>query len=347
MVALELNLESCNYARSNVEKNNLKEFIEVIHQDDPSNIFGKLSDRLALQPLDFCMCNPPFFNSLDESNPSDSIKKNRTGRRPLPHNGKTGINCELIVDGGECEFVQRIIDESCQLTDRIKVYTTMLGHKSSVDRTIKMLVARGITNFCQTEFCQGHTTRWGMAWTFRSDIYLRMVPVYGQLKFTDKTFTHHLQPSTDDDAVAQLFRMIEKNLLSVSVTLKDIEFSAENCVTFKGVAPVQNTWSRQRQRRRELDRLHKPHVENEINARKEVNQIDAADHEPSAAKKRKLDDSITDVVNENRLPFLVFQCSVERRDFGRIDLSLKYLYGDGGKDGAYQIFQFLINRLKK
>lgn len=340
MIALEANNDSCNYARTNVERNNLDCLIEVIHQDDHTKIFSKLSDRLAFQALDFCICNPPFFSTLDDLNSTASTKKNRTGHRPLPHNFRSGINCELIVEGGECDFVQKIIEESCQLKDRIKIYTTMLGHKSSVDKIIKFLVAQGITNFCQTEFCQGHTTRWGIAWTFCLDIYLRTIPIHGQNIVTNKIFTHHID-TTDD--VTHLFRLVEKSLSGVSVVLKDIEIISENYVTFKGVAPVENTWSKQRQRKRELDRRDKPHLENEINAKKEVCQIDVEDQQ-SAAKKRKVDES-SDAVKDNQFPFLVFQCSLKNTDTST-ELNLKYLYGKGGKDGVYQIFQFLINRLK-
>lgn len=337
---MESNNDSCNYARTNVERNDLTGLIEVIHQDDHTKIFSKIDNRLAFQAVDFCLCNPPFFSSSNDLDSTVSSKKNRTGRRPLPHNGRTGINCELIVDGGECEFVQKIIDESCQLKDRIKIYTTMLGHKSSVDKIIKSFVKLGITNFCQTEFCQGHTTRWGIAWTFCLDIYLRTVPCHGQNVVTNKIFTHHIDTSDD---VTHLFRLVEKSLSSVSLVVKDVEFVNENQVKFNGVAPVENTWSKQRQKRRELDRRDKPHLENEINAKKEVSLV-GVDDQPSAAKRRKVDES-SDGVQDNEFPFLVFQCSLERADCVT-NLNLKYLYGKGGKDGVYQIFQFLINRLK-
>lgn len=343
MIALDSNSDSCGYARTNIENNKLEQFIEVIHQDEHSKIFSKLTDRLASRTIDFCLCNPPFFSTVEDVNSNIPVKKNRTGRRPSPHNSRTGINCELIAEGGECEFVGKIIDESCQLKDRIKIYTTMLGHKTSVDKIVKLLVARGITNFCQTEFCQGHTTRWGIAWTFCTDTYLRMVPVHGQHSVTSKVFTHHIQ---QDDDVMHTFQLVENNLRSVSVSVKDIDISNPSRVTFKGVAPVENTWSKQRQRRREFDRRDKPHLENEINSKKEVSQTDIED-QPTAAKKRKIDETIVNepVVPSDQFPFLVFECAL-KKCAGRTDLTLKYLCGKGGKDGVYQILQFLINRLK-
>lgn len=348
MFALETNNDSCDYARKNVQRNKLDDLIDVIHQDDRTKIFTKLNDRLSLDAVDFCMCNPPFFSSLDDLDPTTSSHKNRTGHRPSPHNSRTGIEGELMVEGGECEFVQKIIEESCQLKDRIKIYTTMLGHKSSVDKVIKFLLSQGITNFSQTEFCQGHTTRWGVAWTFCLDIFLRTVPSQGQNIVKNKVFTHRIN-TTDD--VIQTFRLVEKTLSSVNVIVKDIKFIDENNVRSNAVAPVENTWSKQRQKRRELERRDKPHLENEINAKKEVCQVDedsiktntrSVEDQSTPSKKRKVDESVSTAI---QFPFLVFQCSLKSVD-STTYLYLEYLYGKGGKDGVYQILQFLINRFK-
>lgn len=51
----------------------------------------------------------------------------------------------------------------------------MVGHKSSLAPLKKLLRQANVVSFKQTEFCQGHTTRWGLAWTY-CDIDLRKVP---------------------------------------------------------------------------------------------------------------------------------------------------------------------------
>lgn len=51
----------------------------------------------------------------------------------------------------------------------------MIGHKSSLVPLKKLLRDTNVISFKQTEFCQGNTTRWGLAWTF-CDIDLRTVP---------------------------------------------------------------------------------------------------------------------------------------------------------------------------
>jgi 23S rRNA (adenine1618-N6)-methyltransferase len=46
----------------------------------------------------FCMCNPPFFGSLDESNQN-------------PSTACGGTPAEMVCEGGEAAFVRRMLDE--------------------------------------------------------------------------------------------------------------------------------------------------------------------------------------------------------------------------------------------
>ncbi|CAD6999169.1 unnamed protein product [Ceratitis capitata] len=89
-----------------------------------------------------------------------SNTRNEDKRTP-PHNCHTGHDEELACEGGEVQFVHRIIEESELYPERIGIYTSMLGHKSSVGRIIEILTKKQITNVSTTEFCQGNTTRWG------------------------------------------------------------------------------------------------------------------------------------------------------------------------------------------
>lgn len=42
----------------------------------------------------------------------------------------------------------------------------MIGQKSSLPPLKKLIREANVVSFKQTEFCQGRTTRWGLAWTF-------------------------------------------------------------------------------------------------------------------------------------------------------------------------------------
>jgi hypothetical protein len=52
----------------------------------------------------------------------------------------------------------------------------MVGHKSSLKALKSELVKVGVASSTHTEFCQGHTTRWGLAWTFLPELNLELVP---------------------------------------------------------------------------------------------------------------------------------------------------------------------------
>lgn len=54
------------------------------------------------EKFDFCMCNPPFFESLEEA-----------GLNPKTACG--GTSEEMVCSGGEKAFITRIIEDSTQL----------------------------------------------------------------------------------------------------------------------------------------------------------------------------------------------------------------------------------------
>lgn len=45
----------------------------------------------------------------------------------------------------------------------------MIGHKSSLEPLLEELKKNDIKSISQTEFCQGRTVRWAIAWTLTED----------------------------------------------------------------------------------------------------------------------------------------------------------------------------------
>ena len=83
----------------------------------------------------------------------------------------------MCTPGGEVGFITRLIEESLSLRDRVRWYSSMLGKLSSVSTlvqklkdynvlTFPFLSNRKIENYALTEFVQGTTRRWGIAWSF-------------------------------------------------------------------------------------------------------------------------------------------------------------------------------------
>lgn len=193
MFGIELNEESVKYARDNVNQNGLAKCIEILDctsKDDPLDAL----DGKEWKRFDFTMCNPPFFNDDHDSDDDDTAKE--TNKRKPANNAKTGISCELTTTGGEVEFVKKIVQRSREFKKLINVFTTMLGHKTSLQPILQELKNQGITNYCTSEFCQGWTKRWGIAWTFRNDLLLRTVPTIGQ---TQPKQPHRFLPDDVDD----------------------------------------------------------------------------------------------------------------------------------------------------
>ncbi|CAN1276448.1 RNA N6-adenosine-methyltransferase mettl16 [Linum perenne] len=105
------------------------------------------------EKFDFCMCNPPFFESIEEA-----------GLNPKTACG--GTPEEMVCHGGEQAFVTRMIDDSVVLKDSFRWYTSMLGRKINLKLLTSKLREVGATVVKTTEFVQGQTCRWGLAWSF-------------------------------------------------------------------------------------------------------------------------------------------------------------------------------------
>ncbi|MED6287967.1 Methyltransferase-like protein 16 [Characodon lateralis] len=94
----------------------------------------------------------------------------RNSRRPPPSSVNTGGVTEIMAEGGELEFVKRIIHDSLQLKKRLRWYSCMLGKKCSLAPLKEELRKQGVPKVTHTEFCQGRTMRWALAWSFYDDV---------------------------------------------------------------------------------------------------------------------------------------------------------------------------------
>ncbi|KAE8659462.1 hypothetical protein F3Y22_tig00116962pilonHSYRG00474 [Hibiscus syriacus] len=105
------------------------------------------------ETFDFCMCNPPFFESIEEA-----------GLNPKTSCG--GTYEEMVCHGGEKAFITRIIEDSVVLKQSFRWYTSMVGRKVNLKFLTSKLREVGVTIVKTTEFVQGKTCRWGLAWSY-------------------------------------------------------------------------------------------------------------------------------------------------------------------------------------
>uniref|UniRef100_A0A3Q4MIE3 U6 small nuclear RNA (adenine-(43)-N(6))-methyltransferase n=1 Tax=Neolamprologus brichardi TaxID=32507 RepID=A0A3Q4MIE3_NEOBR len=158
-----------DYATKNVEQNNLSDLVKVVKVPQKTLLMDALKEETEMV-YDFCMCNPPFFANQLEAKGVNS----RNSRRPPPSSVNTGGVTEIMAEGGELEFVKRIIHDSLQLKKRLRWYSCMLGKKCSLAPLKEELRKQGVPKVTHTEFCQGRTMRWALAWSFYDDV---VVPV--------------------------------------------------------------------------------------------------------------------------------------------------------------------------
>ncbi|KAJ7313515.1 hypothetical protein JRQ81_004956 [Phrynocephalus forsythii] len=170
-IATEVDDVCFSYAKKNVEQNNLSDLIKVVKVPQKTLLLDALEEESEVI-YDFCMCNPPFFANQLEAKGVNS----RNPRRPPPSSVNTGGITEIMAEGGELEFVKRIIHDSLQLKRRLRWYSCMLGKKCSLAPLKEELRIHGVPKVTHTEFCQGRTMRWALAWSFYENVQVPSPP---------------------------------------------------------------------------------------------------------------------------------------------------------------------------
>eukprot|EP01134_Creolimax_fragrantissima_P002768 CFRG2768T1 len=153
----ELDPTSLEYAISNVATNKLQDSIKLIRVYDKQRVLCGVLDTTKM--FDFTMCNPPFYVDNQEAEGGALAKAEQ------PHAVCVGSQSEMITDGGEVGFVNKMIDDSLFVGARVAWFTTMLGKKSSLAPLLDKLQELGVQKVKHTSFYQGRTVRWALAWS--------------------------------------------------------------------------------------------------------------------------------------------------------------------------------------
>ncbi|XP_036053795.1 RNA N6-adenosine-methyltransferase METTL16 [Onychomys torridus] len=258
-LATEVDDMCFNYAKKNVEQNNLSDLIKVVKVPQKTLLMDALKEESEIA-YDFCMCNPPFFANQLEAQGVNS----RNSRRPPPSSVNTGGITEIMAEGGELEFVKRIIHDSLQLKKRLRWYSCMLGKKCSLAPLKEELRIQGVPKVTFTEFCQGRTMRWALAWSFYDDVTVPSPPSKRRrLEKPRKPITFVVLESVMEElslkalslgsetveGITVVTTWIEKILTDLKVHHKRIPCGKEEVSLF--LTAVENSWIHLRRKRRE------------------------------------------------------------------------------------------------
>ncbi|XP_032674246.1 U6 small nuclear RNA (adenine-(43)-N(6))-methyltransferase [Odontomachus brunneus] len=367
MIGTEVDKESINHAENCIRKNNLQDLIKVVTVNSDS-IFKNAVEKDKV--YDFSMCNPPFFENEGDGE--------RVAKALPPRNAPTGNEGELKTKGGELAFVTRMIEESIELGDRIKVYSTMIGKKVDFFCLKKVIRSNNIKNVTWTVFCQGHTTRWGLAWSFlpKNVLDLNTAPVIRKAEksvmplFENKTsitFPMNDKFSCMDDVIS----FLNSTAKELNIELQEVPISEDN---FDGwvcqLTAKEKTWEHARRKRRltqqlALKKLKESDgecVKTSVNTKETSDTIITAEEninikqaneklseETLSARKEKYGESSSECV-----PLLTCELWVEiesseieetvpEDDLFRIWMIFEN--GSGGLEALQSLRQYLMNRL--
>ncbi|KAJ3641083.1 hypothetical protein Zmor_027604 [Zophobas morio] len=362
MLATEIDPESIKFATENVKRNSLQNLVTVIQVKD--TLLNEAVDQHPHE-YDFCMCNPPFFSTTQELHP---FFKARKQNRPHPRNAFCASVDEVVAKGGEVDYISRLINESKTLDTQIKIYSSMVGHKSTLPPLKKLLREVEVVSFKQTEFCQGHTTRWGLAWTF-ADIDLTKIPdslvvakhklpkpLYYEVPKRDEV---PYKLATVSERLVEIFRGLQFDYQEIKHVSNLVEFV---------ITAFADTWSHQRRKRRERLRVSESSVTLSEDSNCDNNNLSGSDihktcdklaelncEESGAALKRGLEDDgfykkkrlKTDLEgNISSKVYLKAKIGVMKTD-SCIGLELTFFEGTGKKEAMHQVLQYLKNNLMK
>lgn len=169
-VGSELNPQAIKSAQQILSANpHLKEKIEVRNQPDPSQIFSGIIQKEEF--FDLTMCNPPFHESAEAAQEGSMRKlRNLTGK--AVSNAKLnfgGQASELWTEGGELEFIRKMILESSRFKSQVFWFTTLISKSENLKPIEAMLKNSGVQVQKTIQMAQGNKQSRFVAWTFMTE----------------------------------------------------------------------------------------------------------------------------------------------------------------------------------
>lgn len=146
----------------------LKGAVDCRLQSDPSNIFSNIIRQKEV--FAFSMCNPPFHSSAEKALEGNMRKsRNLTGNEASPSLNFGGQSNELYYEGGEAEFVRRMIKQSSEVADQCLWFSSLVSQKSNLYGIYKSLKKVKAAQVQTIEMGQGQKQSRIVAWSFLSE----------------------------------------------------------------------------------------------------------------------------------------------------------------------------------
>ncbi|KAK9468495.1 hypothetical protein V1512DRAFT_259631 [Lipomyces arxii] len=252
-IGTDIDERAVTLAKEQITRNDLSGRIQIMKSAPGGPLFD------VGHKLDFTMCNPPFYSSMEDIEFSQELKVTES------HSFTNIEPNEMITFGGEVAFVKRMISESVAMSSNTTKtwFTSMLGKLSSLKAIVEELVRCEISNYVVTEFLQGqHTRRWAVAWRFD---FCRAVPELARpISPAPSVAVRALWPAATCATIPFVIDYVNETTLRVICDKLNDEFGELIDVSLRshdgsqyilGFSKLGNIWSRafRRQKRRKLE----------------------------------------------------------------------------------------------
>lgn len=155
-------------AEAIIASNRLGKAIGLRRQHDPRHVFQGLLQ--AGERFDLTLCNPPFHASLEEATRGSRRKWRNLGkldpRRKLPLLNFGGQGAELYCEGGEAEFLRRMIAESASFAGQVYWFSSLVSKAANLPLAEAALKKAGAREVRSVPMGQGQKQSRFIAWTF-------------------------------------------------------------------------------------------------------------------------------------------------------------------------------------
>lgn len=168
-VGSDIDENSVESAQKIIEANEiLQDKIKIKLQENASEIFKGIINED--EKFDLTICNPPFHATPEEAEKGSRRKVNNLRGKVVKKAelNFAGINNELIYDGGESAFINKMITESAQFSQNCFWFSTLVSKQSNLKGIYKTLNELEVVQLKTIPLGTGNKSSRIIAWSFLS-----------------------------------------------------------------------------------------------------------------------------------------------------------------------------------
>lgn len=147
-----------------LQDNQLQHQVQLRPQHNPAAIFHGVIK--AGDYLDLTICNPPFHDSPAAAAAGSARKQRNLGQTDAAALNFAGQANELWCDGGEPEFLRRMLLESKDFAHQVYWFSTLVSKQQHIPKLQQQLQQLGATQSQVIAMAQGNKQSRILAWSF-------------------------------------------------------------------------------------------------------------------------------------------------------------------------------------